>query len=47
MDLFYRLMVLYFVIHLIFYIVRERKLWSQVSAVIVLVLFALRLLLIK
>ncbi len=47
MEIFYRLIVLYFVVHLVYYMFRERKFWSQVSAAVVLVLFALRLLLIK
>jgi hypothetical protein len=47
MDILYRLIVLYFAVHLVFYLVRERKFWSQVGAAVLLVLFALRLLLIK
>lgn len=47
MEILYRLIVLYFVVHFVFYLVRERKFWSQVSAAVVLILFALRLLLIK
>jgi hypothetical protein len=46
-EIVYRLIVLYFVVHLAVYMVRERKFWSQVGAAVVLVLFALRLLLIK
>ncbi len=47
MQIVYRIIVLYFVIHLVWYLFRERKFWDQVSAAVVLVLFALRLLLIK
>ena len=47
MEILYRLIILYFVVHLVFYLIRERKFWSQVSAAVILVLFALRLLLVK
>lgn len=47
MEIVYRLIVLYFVGHIIWYLFREKKFWGQVSAVILLVMFVLRLLLIK
>lgn len=40
-------MVFYFTLHLIWYVVREKKLWDQLGGVIVLIMFLLRLLLIK
>jgi hypothetical protein len=46
-EILYRLIVLYFVVHIVAAVVRERKFWSQVGAAVVLVLFALRLFLIK
>ncbi len=46
-DIVYRLIVLYFAVHLVVYVIRERKFWNQAGAVIVLVLFVLRVLLIK
>jgi hypothetical protein len=45
--LFYHLIVLYLSLHLVWYMVRQRKFWSQASAVLVLVLFLLRLFWIK
>jgi len=47
MEIIYRLIVLYFVAHILFYIFGRKKVWDQLGAVVVLVLFALRLLLIK
>jgi hypothetical protein len=47
MEIAYRLIVLYFAVHLVLYLFREKGFWKQLSAVVVLVLFALRLLLIK
>lgn len=46
-QLIYHLIVLYLTIHFIWYLLRERKFWNQVSAGIVLILFLLRLFLIK
>jgi len=47
MGFVYRLIVLFFAIHILLYLFREKKFWNQAGAVIVLVLFTLRLLLIK
>jgi len=47
MEIVYRLIVLYFVVHFLFYIFGRKKLWDQLGAVVVLVLFVLRLLLVK
>jgi len=47
MEVVYRLIVLYFVVHILFYVFGKRKVWDQLGAVVVLVLFVLRLLLIK
>ena len=43
----YHVIVLYLTIHLIWFIIREKKFWSQMSGVIVLIMFLLRLFLIK
>jgi len=45
--LFYHLIVMYLSLHLVWYMFRQRKFWSQTSAVLVLVLFLLRLFWIK
>ena len=45
--LFYFLIVLYLSVHLVWYMLRQRKFWDQASAVLVLVLFLLRLFWIK
>jgi len=47
MDIVYRLIVLYFVIHIVIHLFGRKKFWDQFSAVVVLVLFFLRLFLIK
>jgi len=47
MEIVYRLIVLYFVVHILLYIFGRKRAWEQLGAVVVLVLFALRLLLIK
>jgi hypothetical protein len=47
MQILYHLIVLYVTIHLVWYVIREKKFWSQLSGVIVLIMFLLRLLLIK
>ena len=47
MSFVYRLIVLFFALHVGLYLFREKKFWNQAGAAIVLVLFALRLLLIK
>ncbi len=43
----YLLMVLYWSLHMIGYLFRQKKLWNQASLVLVFVLFLLRLLSIK
>lgn len=47
MKLVYHLIVLYLTVNFIWYLFRERKFWSQAGAVLVLILFILRLFLIK
>ncbi|MEN6310629.1 MAG: hypothetical protein ABFD80_03730 [Acidobacteriota bacterium] len=47
MEIVYRLIVLYFVIHILFYLFGRKKAGEQLGAVVVLVLFVLRLLLVK
>jgi len=46
-QIIYHVIVLYLTIHLIWFIIREKKFWSQMSGVIVLIMFLLRLFLIK
>jgi hypothetical protein len=45
--LFYNFIVLYTSLHLVWYIFRQRKLWDQAGAAVVLTLFLLRLFLVK
>ncbi len=47
MQLAYRLIVLYLAVHVAAYLLRQKKFWNQLGAVVVLLLFVLRLLLIK
>lgn len=47
MEVVYRLIVLYFVVHVVGHIFGRKKVWDQLGAVVVLVLFVLRLLLVK
>jgi hypothetical protein len=47
MKLAYHLIVLYLTLNLVRYLFREKKFWSQAGAVLVLILFILRLFLIK
>lgn len=47
MRIFYHLIVLYFSLHLIRHLFREKKFWNQASIVLVLALFLLRLFLVK
>jgi hypothetical protein len=42
-GIFYKIIVLYGSLHLIWYLFRQRKFWNQASAVLVLTLFVLRL----
>jgi len=46
-KIIYHLIVLYLSMNFVYYIFREKKLWNQVSVAVVLVMFLLRLLLIK
>jgi hypothetical protein len=47
MQIIYQLLVLYLTLNFIYYLFREKKFWNQVNTVLVLVLFLLRLFLIK
>ena len=47
MDVLYRLIVLFFAVFIAMYVYREKSFWNQAGAVVVLVLFVLRLLMIK
>jgi len=47
MKILYQLIVLFLAIHLTWFLFHEKKSWSQVGTAIVLILFLLRLLLIK
>jgi len=46
-KILYHLIVLFLTINLIWYLFREKQFWAQVSTAIVLVMFLLRLFLIK
>jgi|GEM_PF-902434 len=46
-TIIYRLIVLYFFIHIVVYLFRKERLWDRLGAVVVLALFLLRLLLVK
>ena len=46
-QILYHVIVLYMTIHLIWFVLREKKFWNQLSGVIVLIVFLLRVLLIK
>ncbi len=47
MTIVYHLIVAYLAVNFIVYIFREKKFWNQVSTAIVLIMFLLRLFLIK
>jgi len=47
MQFIYHLIVFYLTVNLIWYLFREKKFWNQVSTAIVLIIFLLRLFLIK
>jgi hypothetical protein len=47
MQIIYHLIVIYLTLHFIWYLFREKNFWNQVSTAIVLVMFLLRLFLIK
>lgn len=46
-QILYHIIVFYLTINLILYLLKEKKLWNQVSAGIVLIMFLLRVFLIK
>lgn len=46
-QLIYHLIVIYLTLHLIWHLFREKKFWIQASTAIVLVMFLLRVFLIK
>lgn len=47
MKILYHLIVLFLTIHLVCYLFREKNFWAQISTAIIIVLFLLRLFLIK
>ncbi len=47
MQIFYLIVVFYLSLHLVWYILREKKFWNQLGAALVLVVFLLRLLSVK
>jgi hypothetical protein len=47
MQIIYHIIVFYLTVHFIWYMFKEKKFWNQLSAAIVLIMFLLRLLLIK
>ncbi len=47
MRIVYHLIVFYLTCHFVWYLFRERKFWNKVSIALVLILFLLRLFLIK
>lgn len=46
-QIVYHLIIIYLTINFIWYLLREKKFWNQASAAIVLIIFLLRLFLIK
>ena len=47
MRIFYHLIVLYFSLHLLWFLLRQKNIWNQLAAALVLALFLLRLFWIK
>ncbi len=47
MKILYQLIVFFLTIHLVWYLFREKNFWAQISTAIIIVLFLLRLFLIK
>jgi len=47
MQIIYKILVLYLTLNFIYYLFGEKKFWNQVNTVLVLVIFLLRLFLIK
>jgi hypothetical protein len=47
MQIIYHLIVLYFTLHLVWFMLREKKLVNQLGGMIVLIMFLLRLFLVK
>jgi hypothetical protein len=46
-QIIYHIIVIYLTLHLVWFIIHEKKFWNQLGAAMVLVMFLLRLLLIK
>ncbi len=46
-QILYRIIVFYVAIHLVWYIIREKKFWNQLAGAMVLIIFFLRLFLVK
>ena len=46
-QILYHVIIFYLTLHLVWFVIRERKLQNQLGGVLVLVIFLLRLLLIK
>ena len=46
-QIIYHLIVFYLTIHLVWFIIREKKFWDRLGGVMVLIVFFLRLFLIK
>ncbi len=46
-KIIYQLIVLFLTLNMIWYLFREKQLWAQVSTAVVLIMFLLRLFLIK
>ncbi len=47
MQIIYHIIVFYIALHLTWYIFKEKKIWNQLSAALVLIVFLLRLFLVK
>ncbi len=46
-QIFYHIVVFYLAVHLVWYSLREKKFWNQLGGAMVLVIFLLRLFLVK
>lgn len=46
-QIVYHLIVFFLTIHIIWFVFKEKKIWNQLGGVLVLIIFLLRLLLIK
>lgn len=47
MQIIYQILVLYLTLNFVYYLFREKKFWNQMNTILVLVIFLLRLFLIK